>query len=219
MKVVSSNEIIGPNIESEKNLVLNHEEKVQQSAPVINTAIVQDDFVKDGDEVNDDLVDNDENVNMKTECGFISGFQMPDNFDLPDEIIQEQLPAAKYTSTPIRYSGSGAGVLEKDQIQASSLRNKVLTKEAKLKNTGHPRHNERKPESISEKTRDVPSKSKTQSQDLEEKRKRVMQKVRVDEFDIIDEKKRKHEKKGMYIKKYLTNIFTVSYCPGSFDFP
>lgn len=33
-----------------------------------------------------------------------SGFQMPDNFDLPDEIIQEQLPAARYTSTPIHYA-------------------------------------------------------------------------------------------------------------------
>jgi hypothetical protein len=31
------------------------------------------------------------------------GFQMPDNFDLPDEIIQEKLPA-RYTSTPIRYA-------------------------------------------------------------------------------------------------------------------
>ena len=32
------------------------------------------------------------------------GFKMPDNFDLPDEIIQEQLPAARWTSTPIRYA-------------------------------------------------------------------------------------------------------------------
>ena len=33
-----------------------------------------------------------------------TSFQMPDNFDLPDEIIQEQLPKARYTSTPIRYA-------------------------------------------------------------------------------------------------------------------
>ena len=31
-----------------------------------------------------------------------SGFQMPDNFDLPDEIIHGQRP--KCTSTPIRYA-------------------------------------------------------------------------------------------------------------------
>merc|ERR1712228_304561 len=130
--------------------------------------------------------------------GFISGFRMPDNFDLPDEIIQEQLPTAKYTSTPIRYSGTSEGSVEKDQaVQASSLRSNVLTKEAKLKKAGHPKQNsERKQERTSEKPREVPSKSKTQSLDLVEIRKRVMQKVRVDEFDIIDEKKRKQEKKG-----------------------
>ena len=36
-----------------------------------------------------------------------TSFQMPDNFDLPDEIIQEQLPKARYTSTPIRYAKVG----------------------------------------------------------------------------------------------------------------
>ena len=54
------------------------------------SAIVQDDFVKDDGD--------------KCLVGGGEGFKMPDNFDLPDEIIQEQLPAARFTSTPIRYA-------------------------------------------------------------------------------------------------------------------
>ena len=56
------------------------------------------------------------------------GFKMPDNFDLPDEIIQEQLPAARWTSTPIRYandeSKSEKGSPTKVIAKPSSIRSK-----------------------------------------------------------------------------------------------
>ena len=47
-----------------------------------------------------------ESTTAATEEKFLggTGFQMPDNFDLPDEIIQGQLPTARCTSTPIRYA-------------------------------------------------------------------------------------------------------------------
>ena len=50
----------------------------------------------------DMLVDDDSQQEEKFLSG--TGLQMPDNFDLPDEIIQEQLLTARCTSTPIRYA-------------------------------------------------------------------------------------------------------------------
>ena len=65
--------------------------------------MVQDDFVQE-DELMQDNTINDQNtvgdVDKNEKYSFAAessstGFQMPANFDLPDEIIQEQLPAAK----------------------------------------------------------------------------------------------------------------------------
>ena len=70
---------------------------------------VQDDFVAEEEES-----DNEDAKVKEPEDTFLggSGFQMPDNFDLPDEIIQEQLPAARFTSTPIRYAGASSAVTQ-----------------------------------------------------------------------------------------------------------
>ena len=90
-----------------------------QPKPVIEKAIVQDTFVKNNDvhEKSNDVVNNKSDI-FGASCS--SAFRMPDNFDLPDEIIQEQLPAAMYTSTPIRYGGTGSGITEKDQMETNS---------------------------------------------------------------------------------------------------
>ena len=64
--------------------------------------MVQDDFVQEDELMQDTIndqntvgdVDKNEKYSFAAESSS-TGFQMPANFDLPDEIIQEQLPAAK----------------------------------------------------------------------------------------------------------------------------
>ena len=107
-----------------------------QPKPVIEKAIVQDDFVRNNDI---HVKSNDATVNSQADifgASCSSSFRMPDNFDLPDEIIQEQLPAAKfYTSTPIRYGGTG--ITEKDKIETAP--SEILKKSTTSKGTQNPR--------------------------------------------------------------------------------
>ena len=130
--------------------------------------------------------------------------------------------APQYTSTPIRYAGSGSG--EKKMIikkeaglaeidQAGKLKNRhVTSKEAKERSSSSSassskkevlkhstQHVSVKKERVSEKPREqglLKSKTKSVVEDLAEKRKRLMQKLRNDEDDIIAEKAYKQEKKG-----------------------
>jgi len=103
-----------------------------------------------------------------------TSFQMPDNFDLPDEIIQEQLPKARYTSTPIRYAKD----LNEDEKEKDDMQNK---------SEGNPTKDEKEVKRIKEATtsedqkRDqkpiLKSKGFSIAEDLAEKRKRIMQKI------------------------------------------
>jgi hypothetical protein len=96
--VLSTNEVV------KTNLVSTNEKKIcPQPEPVINRAeMVQDDFVQEDELMQDTIndqntvgeVDKNEKYSYAAESSS-TGFQMPANFDLPDEIIQEQLPAAK----------------------------------------------------------------------------------------------------------------------------
>merc|ERR1711971_757227 len=223
IKVLSTNEVV------KTNLVSTNEKKTcPQPEPVINRAeMVQDDFVQEDelmlDTINDQNtvgdVDKNEKYSFAAESSS-TGFQMPANFDLPDEIIQEQLPAAKYTSTPIRYAGSGSGekkmTIKKeagaDLDQVGKLKNRHITSnEAKERSSSSAssskkevlkhstQHVSVKKERVSEKPREqglLKSKTKSVNEDLAEKRKRLMQKLRNDEDDIIAEKAMKQEKKG-----------------------
>ena len=203
----------------------NEKKTIPQPEPVINRAeMVQDDFVQEDELMQDTIhdqntvadVDKNEKSSFAAGCSS-TGFQMPANFDLPDEIIQEQLPAAKYTSTPIRYAGSGSGekkmTIKKeagaDVDQAGKLKNRPVTsKEAKERSASSSKkevlkhsnqHVSVKKERVSEKPREqglLKSKTKSVVEDLAEKRKRLMQKLRNDEDDIIAEKAMKQEKKG-----------------------
>merc|ERR1711962_1588012 len=112
-----------------------------QPKPVIEKAIVQDDFVRNNDihEKSNDATVNSQADIFGASCS--SSFRMPDNFDLPDEIIQEQLPAAKfYTSTPIRYGGTGSGITEKDKVETapSEILKKSTTSKEKVKTETDP---------------------------------------------------------------------------------
>ena len=71
----------------------NHKESAAEVSTKNQDFVVEDDF-------------HHEPTTTTNEEQYLGGtsFQMPDNFDLPDEIIQEQLPKARYTSTPIRYA-------------------------------------------------------------------------------------------------------------------
>ena len=99
IKMLSTNEVVKTNLVS-----TNEKKTIPQPEPVINRAeMVQDDFVQEEDELMQDTI-NDQNtvgdVDKNEKYSFAAGssstgFQMPANFDLPDEIIQEQLPAAK----------------------------------------------------------------------------------------------------------------------------
>jgi len=224
IKVLSTNEVV------KTNLVSTNEKKTcPQPEPVINRAeMVQDDFVQEDELMQDTIndqntvgdVDKNEKYSFAAESSS-TGFQMPANFDLPDEIIQEQLPAAKYTSTPIRYAGSGSGekkmTIKKeagaDLDQAGKLKNRHITsKEAKERSSSSSassskkevlkhstQHVSVKKERVSEKPREqglLKAKTKSVNEDLAEKRKRLMQKLRNDEDDIIAEKAYKQEKKG-----------------------
>ena len=73
-----------------------HKESAVEAPAKNKDFIVEDDFHQESTTI--------------TEEQYLGGssFQMPDNFDLPDEIIQEQLPKARYTSTPIRYAKVGS---------------------------------------------------------------------------------------------------------------
>ena len=129
--------------------------------------------------------------------------------------------APKYTSTPIRYAGSGSGekkmTIKKeagaDLDQAGKLKNRHITSnEAKERSSASSassskkevlkhstQHVSVKKERVSEKPREqglLKSKTKSVNEDLAEKRKRLMQKLRNDEDDIIAEKAMKQEKKG-----------------------
>merc|ERR1711962_1992477 len=112
-----------------------------QPKPVIEKAIVQDDFVR-----NNDIHEKSNDATVKSQADIFgascsSSFRMPDNFDLPDEIIQEQLPASKfYTSTPIRYGGTGSGITEKDkmEIAPSEILKKSTTSKEKVKTETDP---------------------------------------------------------------------------------
>ena len=96
--MLSTNEVV------KTNLVSTNEKKTcPQPEPVINRAeMVQDDFVQEDELMQDTIndqntvgdVDKNEKYSFAAESSS-TGFQMPANFDLPDEIIQEQLPAAK----------------------------------------------------------------------------------------------------------------------------
>jgi len=223
IKVLSINEVV------KTNLVSTNEKKTcPQPEPVINRAeMVQDDFLQEDELMQDTIhdqntvgdVDKNEKYSFAAGCSS-SGFQMPANFDLPDEIIQEQLPAAKYTSTPIRYAGSGSGekkmIIKKeagaDLDQAGKLKNRhVSSKEAKERSSSSASSSKKevlkhstphvsvKKERVSEKPREqglLKSKTKSVVEDLADKRKRLMQKLRNDEDDIIAEKAMKQEKKG-----------------------
>ena len=136
-------------------------------------------------------------------------------------ICNNILMAPKYTSTPIRYAGSGSGekkmTIKKeagaDLDQAGKLKNRHITsKEAKERSSSSSassskkevlkhstQHVSVKKERVSEKPREqglLKSKTKSVVEDLAEKRKRLMQKLRNDEDDIIAEKAYKQEKKG-----------------------
>ena len=135
--------------------------------------------------------------------------------------LRNILMALKYTSTPIRYAGSGSGekkmTIKKeagaDLDQAGKLKNRHITsKEAKERSSSSSassskkevlkhstQHVSVKKERVSEKPREqglLKSKTKSVVEDLAEKRKRLMQKLRNDEDDIIAEKAYKQEKKG-----------------------
>ena len=136
--------------------------------------------------------------------------------------LRNILMAPKYTSTPIRYAGSGSGekkmTIKKeagaDLDQAGKLKNRHITsKEAKERSSSSSassskkevlkqhstQHVSVKKERVSEKPREqglLKSKTKSVVEDLAEKRKRLMQKLRNDEDDIIAEKAYKQEKKG-----------------------
>ena len=137
--------------------------------------------------------------------------------------LRNILMAPKYTSTPIRYAGSGSGekkmAIKKeagaDLDQAGKLKNRHITsKEAKERSSSSSassskkevlkhstqQHVSVKKERVSEnKPREqglLKSKTKSVVEDLAEKRKRLMQKLRNDEDDIIAEKAYKQEKKG-----------------------
>ena len=136
--------------------------------------------------------------------------------------------APKYTSTPIRYAGSGSGekkmTIKKeagaDLDQAGKLKNRHITSnEAKERSSSSAssskkevlkhstQHVSVKKERVSEKPREqglLKSKTKSVNEDLAEKRKRLMQKLRNDEDDIIAEKAMKQEKKG---KSFCFTIF------------
>ena len=73
----------------------NHKESAAEVSTKNQDFVVEDDFHHEPTTTNEEQ--------------YLGGtsFQMPDNFDLPDEIIQEQLPKARYTSTPIRYAKVG----------------------------------------------------------------------------------------------------------------
>ena len=133
------------------------------------------------------------------------------------------LMAPKYTSTPIRYAGSGSGekkmTIKKEAgaeiDQAGKLKNRhVTSKEAKERSSSSAssskkevlkhstQHVSVKKERVSEKPREqglLKSKTKSVVEDLAEKRKRLMQKLRNDEDDIIAEKAMKQEKKGNFL--------------------
>ena len=135
--------------------------------------------------------------------------------------LRNIIMAPKYTSTPIRYAGSGSGekkmTIKKeagaDLDQAGKLKNRHITsKEAKERSSSSSassskkevlkhstQHVSVKKERVSEKPREqglLKSKTKSVVEDLAEKRKRLMQKLRNDEDDIIAEKAYKQEKKG-----------------------
>ena len=144
-----------------------------------------------------------------------------ENFAAVKKCLRIILMAPKYTSTPIRYAGSGSGekkmTIKKeagaDLDQAGKLKNRHITsKEAKERSSSSSassskkevlkhstQHVSVKKERVSEKPREqglLKAKTKSVNEDLAEKRKRLMQKLRNDEDDIIAEKAMKQEKKG-----------------------
>ena len=101
------------NVETDPNSTKEHflpvEVVPKEPLPVSNgQLIIQDDFH------NESL--NTSTETMEDQSVFFggTGFKMPDNFDLPDEIIQEQLPTGR-TSTPIRYADPGDKEKQKEE--------------------------------------------------------------------------------------------------------
>ena len=108
-----------------------------------------------------------------------TGFQMPDNFDLPDEIIQGQLPMARYTSTPIRYAKQESDDEMGDEAKNTKASENAVGKAEDKKE--EVRRKKTEPE-IDSKERVKPKKFSL-AQDLAEKRQRMVKKLRGD-FDI-----------------------------------
>jgi len=205
---VSSTYISEGNVTEKRDFSVHKQNNFQPPKSVIEEATVQDGLVNDN-EVRQNSTDvvNEKNHTEIFGASNSTGFRMPDNFDLPDEIIQEQLPAAKYTSTPIRYGGSGFVDKNKANINPSEvLRKSIASKQVAVKERSSLKKESlicpqpvEKQERICEKQREGHLRSKTVlpvAEDLAEKRKRLMLKLRYDEDDIIDEKMRKQEKKG-----------------------
>lgn len=125
--------------------------------------------------VPDEIVSDEIVKNELDPCLGGSGFQMPDNFDLPDEIIQEQLPAARFTSTPIRYANTD---IKKSELEVNKRRKEHVSKQQ------DPRKEVLK------------SKGFSVAEDLAEKKKRMLLKLRGDE---VVEKKGKRPFKDNFV--------------------
>jgi len=141
-----------------------HKESAVEAPAKNKDFIVEDDFHQESTTI--------------TEEQYLGGssFQMPDNFDLPDEIIQEQLPKARYTSTPIRYAKD----LNEDEKEKDDMQNKsegTPTKDEKeVKRIKEPTTSEDEEQKRDQKAI-LKSKGFSMAEDLAEKRKRIMQKI------------------------------------------
>ena len=138
-----------------------------------------------------------------------SGFRMPDNFDLPDEIIQGQFPAARFTSTPIRYAiseedkargkavpsyveqGPPRGEKTEKAAAPEPSQKKATSEEAEVKRPA------KRIENIPQhKHKALNAKGLSVVEALAEKRKRLMLKIRGDE-GLKDEVKKKSLKRPL----------------------
>ena len=122
-----------------------HEEVVpKEPIPVSNCQlIIQDDF-------HNESLNNSETKEDQSVFFGGTGFKMPDNFDLPDEIIQEQLPTGR-TSTPIRYADHGDKEKRKEEKHKEEKRKETSSKTSSSK-VSQPIPTSSRQSSIEEKT-------------------------------------------------------------------
>ena len=131
---------------STKDVFLPEEAVREEPLPVSNCQlIIQDDFHNESLNTSNSETKEDQSVFFGG-----TGFKMPDNFDLPDEIIQEQLPTGR-TSTPIRYADHGDKEKRKEEKHKEEKRKETSSKTSSSK-VSQPIPTSSRQSSIEEKT-------------------------------------------------------------------